>query len=79
METMKNTIRTYLESSKGKKIDNDDVNLFDVGFVDSLFALQMVMFLEKEFSIKLKNKDISEANFSSVNNLAKLVKDVMDR
>lgn len=66
-------IRQYL--GKDKSIDtlkNED-DLFKSGFVDSLFALQLVIFLEKTFEIKIKNKDITEDNFRSINNIAATV------
>jgi len=44
-----------------------------LGFVDSLFALQLVMFVEKEFKIKVSNKEINEDNFRSVDAIAETV------
>ncbi|HIT85509.1 MAG TPA: acyl carrier protein [Candidatus Ornithomonoglobus intestinigallinarum] len=50
-----------------------DTDLFKGGYVNSLFALEIVMFLEKEFKIKIKNKDITEKNFKTVNSMAEVV------
>ena len=50
-----------------------DTDLFKGGYVNSLFALEIVMFLEKEFGIKIKNKDIKEKNFKTVENIAETV------
>lgn len=58
--------------SKGNNIAVD-TDLFKGGYVNSLFALEVVMFLEKEFKIKIKNKDITEANFKTVEQIAKTV------
>ena len=58
--------------SKGNNIEVD-TDLFKGGYVNSLFALEVVMFLEKEFKIKIKNKDITEANFKTVEQIAKTV------
>lgn len=50
-----------------------DTDLFKGGYVNSLFALEVVMYLEKEFKIKIKNKDITENNFKTVAQIAKTV------
>lgn len=50
-----------------------DTDLFKGGYVNSLFALEIVMFLEKEFKIKIKNKDITEKNFKTVNSMAEVI------
>lgn len=50
-----------------------DTELLGGGYVNSLFALEIVMFLEKEFKIRIGRRDISEQNFSTINNMAALV------
>lgn len=50
-----------------------DTELFKSKYITSLFALQIVMFLEKEFKIKLNRKDINEQNFHTINAMADLV------
>jgi len=73
MEVNKDVIRKFLESNKKVTGLKDDEDLFASGFVNSLFALQLVLFLEKEFKIKISNKDIKEENFRTVNNIAETV------
>ncbi len=50
-----------------------DVDLFKGRFVDSLFAFEIVRFLEKTFAIKIKNKEITKENFQSIDAMAALV------
>ena len=50
-----------------------DTELFKSKYITSLFALQIVMFIEKEFKIKLGRKDISENNFHTIDAMAELV------
>lgn len=47
-----------------------DQDLFSAGLLNSLFAMQMVLFIEKEYAIKVENEDLDLANFNSLNNLA---------
>ncbi len=73
MNEVKEAIFSFLEKeTKCKNLDGD-MDLMKSGLVNSLFALQIVMFVEKTFNIKLSRKDISAANFSTVNNIAALV------
>lgn len=43
-----------------------DVDLFSTGMVNSLFAMQMVLFVEREFGIEVDNEDLDYENFKSV-------------
>lgn len=51
--------------------DND--NIFQLGFVDSMFAMKLVYFLEKEFGIELSNDELTLENFNSVDNMFSLL------
>ena len=70
------TEERILEFFKAKGNDiNVDTDLFKGGYVNSLFALEVVMYLEKEF--KIKNKDITEKNFKTVAQIAKTVENYL--
>ncbi len=66
MEEIKVKVRTFLSRffRKRELADNDDI--FSLGFVNSLFAMQLVMFLEKEFGLRVENKDLDMSNFGSI-------------
>ena len=44
----------------------DDDNLFESGIVNSLFAVEFMTFLEKEFKIEVTMDDLDIANFQSI-------------
>lgn len=44
----------------------DDVDLFATGMVNSLFAMQLVLFVEKEFGVVVDNEDLDYDNFKSI-------------
>jgi len=52
----------------------DDQNLFKSGFVNSLFVMQLVLFVESTFSITVEQEDMDIAHFSSVNSLSRFVR-----
>ena len=51
----------------------DDEDIFAAGFVNSLFALQLVLFVEKEFKVNIEEDDLDIDNFKSINAIADLV------
>jgi len=44
----------------------EDEDLFASGLVNSLFAMQLVLFIEKEFAVKVDNEDLDLANFRTL-------------
>lgn len=44
----------------------DDEDIFSTGLVNSLFAAQLVMFVEERFDMTVDNDDLDLSNFSSV-------------
>lgn len=69
---IKQRIKKYLASVVGVGIsDNDDI--FQRGLVDSLFAVQLVLFIEEEFSIIAESTDLDINNFSSIAALTRFV------
>lgn len=51
----------------------DDEDLFASGLVNSLFAMQLVLFIEKEFAVTVHNDDLDYENFKSINAIAGFV------
>ncbi|MFD6181639.1 acyl carrier protein [Streptomyces goshikiensis] len=51
--------------------DNDD--FFALGYVNSLFAMQLALFVEKEFALTLGPADMDFDNFRTVGGLVRLV------
>jgi acyl carrier protein len=62
---LKDKIRGFITSRLKMSID-DNVNLFTSGIVDSLFAMELVLFVEKQFKIRVDNDDLDLNNFNSV-------------
>ena len=73
MDNIKTKVKGFLTRFFRNHEVNDDENIFALGFVNSLFAMQLVMFLEKEFDIKIDNKDLDLNNFKTINAIANLV------
>ncbi len=68
-EIIREFISGYIDN--GSLTDDDD--LFRTGYVNSLFAMELVAFVENRFCITIENEELNIDNFRSINALASLV------
>lgn len=71
---IKETVKGFLQ----KKIGDDktftyDDDIFKLGLVNSLFALELVVFLENSFGITVENEDLNLENFNKINNIEQFI------
>ncbi|MBG1258982.1 acyl carrier protein [Nostoc commune] len=50
-----------------------DEDIFALGFVNSMFAMQLVLFIEQAFQITIDNEDLELDNFRTINSMIRLV------
>ncbi|MBL0388665.1 acyl carrier protein [Tumebacillus sp. ITR2] len=67
-------IETILHDYISEHVDDvefdHETELFEEGLVNSLFAIQLMTFLEKEFGIKVTMDDLDMDNYKSVSAIA---------
>ena len=51
----------------------DDEDIFALGFVNSLLAMQLVNFVEKEFAVEIDDDDLDLDNFRSIDKIDALI------
>jgi acyl carrier protein len=51
----------------------DDDDIFAGGYVNSLFAMQLIAWLEKEFGVVVADSDLQISNFNSVSSIVAFV------
>jgi acyl carrier protein len=51
----------------------DDEDIFSLGFVNSLFAMQLVLFVEQTFQITIEDEDLDIDNFRTIDALSSLI------
>ncbi len=69
-------IKTRIKAFIGKHFQYElkpDEDIFSLGFVNSLFAMQLVTFVESEFDITVEDEDLELDNFRTVNAIDSLV------
>ncbi|MDT0389512.1 phosphopantetheine-binding protein [Streptomyces sp. DSM 41921] len=70
------SIRNYVRSNMSALRDaelRDDDNIFEKGFVTSIFAMQMLDFIESTFGVEVPDDRITLQNFSSVDSMTRMV------
>jgi acyl carrier protein len=73
MESAKAKIKEFLSQFFGNHELQDDEDIFSLGFVNSMFAMQLVLFLEKEFQVTIENEDLDFDNFRTINAMNNLL------
>ena len=70
---LKEQIRKFIEANlvvfEDEADFTDSDNIFEMGFVNSLFAMKLVSFIEQEFGIEVDNEDLEISNFNSVDRI----------
>ena len=73
MDPTKTKVREFLSRFFRSHELQDDEDIFALGFVNSLLAMQLVAFVEKEFSITVGDEDLDLDNFRSIDAIAGLI------
>ncbi|HEX5735282.1 MAG TPA: phosphopantetheine-binding protein [Blastocatellia bacterium] len=74
MDEIKNELRTFLRGHLRHQEIQDDDDIFALGYISSLFAMQLVTFIESRFDIHVDGDDLDFENFRSINAIDGLVK-----
>jgi methoxymalonate biosynthesis acyl carrier protein len=59
-------VRTFVSGHIGERDISDDDELFASGLANSLFAVQIVMWVEQTFDVPITSDDMDIANFWSI-------------
>jgi acyl carrier protein len=74
----KEKIRKFIESNLMDFVSEvefrDRDNIFELGLVNSLFAMKLINYVKEEFDIQLESDDLEITNFNSVNNVLEFIK-----
>ena len=74
---LKEKIRKFIESNlvvfEDEAEFEDSDNIFEMGFVNSLFAMKLVNYIENDLGIEVANEDLDIINFSSVERIVEFI------
>jgi acyl carrier protein len=71
--TVIETVREFLGQFISDTDIDSDLNYFEAGLLNSMFAMQLLLFVEEEFGIQVTNDDLDVKNFESLNAVAEFV------
>jgi acyl carrier protein len=72
MNECKTKTREFVSQFVGtRSASGDDEDIFAMGFVNSLFAMQLIAWIENEFRLKVEDEDLDLQNFNSVSAIAR--------
>ena len=72
-ENLRQDLRSFIIRKFGYPELADDQDIFALGFVNSLFAMELVLFIEKYCDTQIPNEELEIANFRSVDAMLALV------
>lgn len=73
MSDRKIKIKSFLSRYFRNRELTDDEDIFALGFVNSLLAMQLVSFIEKEFEITVEDDDLDLDNFRTIDKMDQLI------
>ena len=73
---LQNRLREFVLATfplaRARRVADDDA-LFDIGVLDSMGMVDVLLFLQKEFDLKVDGSDLVLENFGSIRSLAQYV------
>lgn len=72
-DEIRSTLRTFLGGFIRAKQFTDADNIFKSGFVNSLFVMQLILYVESTYGLTVENEDMDIANFCSIDALTQFI------
>ena len=72
-EIAKEQIISFIKGRYPQAEISESEDIFQLGFINSLFAMELVMFVEKSFGVTIPNEELRIDNFRTANSMSDLV------
>ena len=76
--TIENVLRNYVNENLLFGDDSisytDDDSFIEKGIIDSIAILELVMFVQESFELKIDDQEITPGHFDSIKNLAAFIR-----
>lgn len=73
MKEIKEKIHGFLSEHFKEYQLKEDEDIFATGFINSMFVMQLVLFIEQEFQLAIKDEELDFENFRTVNAMTRLI------
>lgn len=66
-------LRTFIGGFVRDSAFKDNDNIFEAGLVNSMFVMQLILFIEKEFELTVAPTELELSNFNSVDAMCQFI------
>lgn len=73
MDTTSDKITGFITNRFPQARISDTEDIFSLGYINSLFAMELVMFIEKTFAVTIPNDELRIDNFRTTKAMTELV------
>lgn len=77
MKEINEKIRAFVSKNltiiDDEQVFTDEDDIFRLGFVNSLFAMKLITFIENDFNIRVENDEMDLSNFNSISHMVNFV------
>jgi methoxymalonate biosynthesis acyl carrier protein len=73
-DELKTRIRAFFSRSFPNHNLQDDDDIFAMGFINSLFVMQLVLFIEQESGSQVENDELEIENFKTIKIIERFIK-----
>ena len=70
---LRSDVRAFVGRFFNANLIDDEDNMFQRGLVNSLFAMQLVSFVEKKFDVIVEDDEMDIDNFKSISSIINLI------
>lgn len=74
-EDIKKQVTEFLKANTGEEHIDESENIFETGLVNSLFAIELMTYIEQTFGVKVTIQDLSIERFSSIHNIQEFIQE----
>jgi acyl carrier protein len=71
--TTREVVAAFVRSAFGQPDLSEAADIFESGLVESIFAMELISFVETTFAIEVEYEDLDVANFASIDRISELV------
>ena len=68
-------VRSIANIEAGEEDFTRDAHLFELGYIDSFSAVELVSYCEKTFEIEISNDELALCPMNTVNEITKIISD----
>jgi len=72
-------ITNFLSNFISEDLLDRETDIFESGYVNSLFIMQLLLYIEEEFDIRVDNEDMSPRYFNKIVNIVDFIQSKIEK